>query len=216
MSDKISGFLDVLARLKLALGCSDDATVATRLGLSKTAFNNRKLRGSLPTDEIDTLIESEGLSAAFIYQGTGAVHMDSDAQSWEAGFKKRLKQSLSLKTYTDVLVSQGYKTAKLNAVANGKEDPPPRLLRDLQVLFGIDTNWLVMGDTSSSLSGAERDLIDAYRKSPAAGQEFIRRAAGMAATTPPKPTKVKQVASGSAPTIQVGGSVRDSKVKIGK
>ncbi|MBK1683418.1 hypothetical protein CKO18_07470 [Rhodoferax fermentans] len=61
----------------------------------------------------------------------------------------------------------------------------------LQNLYGhfkqlqspIDLVYLVTGETSESseLSQDERALIEAYRKAPAVGKEFIRQASGMAA-----------------------------------
>lgn len=174
-------FLEVLSRLKLVLDVDGDAAVAVRLGLSKTAFNNRKLRGSLPTSAIEALIESEGLSREFIYEGTGSVHVDTDAGSWEAGLNKRLAQSLGLATYVDVLVREGYAKAALKAVAGGKQAPLPKLLRDMRRCLALDLNWLVCGDTDTALSQEERALVAAYRKAPSVGKEFIRQAAGMAA-----------------------------------
>lgn len=180
MSDKNSGFLAIANRLRTALDISSDALLAERLGLKYSAWSMRKSRGTLPTQEIDALINAEGLNPEFIYDGKGPVHLDVDGESWSDGFQKRLAQSLRLENYIGVLIPEGHSRAQLKSIATGKTEPPAKLLRDMRRCLALDLNWLVCGDTDAALDRDERALVAAYRKAPTVGKEFIRHASGMA------------------------------------
>jgi len=70
--DDVNFFSDVLGRLKHALRVSKDQEVAAFLGLSKTAFAERKRRGSFPEQELQDLCDSRPdlkLSFQFIMDG---------------------------------------------------------------------------------------------------------------------------------------------------
>lgn len=183
MADKIEGFLAVLARLKLALDCADDAAVATRLGMSTTAFNNRKLRGSLPNAKIDELIEAEELNPEFIYYGTGSVHAPVDGVAWGPKFQAAL--AAVLKREEGWLVREGYQKKGLKAIATGKAALAPveawRLVRDLRKVCKIDLNAFFCDEPAAGLSTDEAALVDAYRKVDKVGKGFILHAAGLAA-----------------------------------
>lgn len=71
----------VLERLKTVLRLDSDRELSERLGLAYHAFNKRKLRGSLPRDEIDTLIEVHGLNPAWVYSGQDPIYVGGDAQA---------------------------------------------------------------------------------------------------------------------------------------
>jgi transcriptional regulator with XRE-family HTH domain len=180
MSDKSMGFMAIADRLKMAVGIQVDMDLAKRLGLSPNAWNMRKARESLPTKQIDTLINAEGLNPEFVYDGTGPVHLDVDGESWASGFSKRMAQSLGLATYVDLLVREGYSKTALKAIASGKQEPGVKLLRDIRRCLQVDMNWLICGDADGALDRDERALVAAYRKAPTASKEFIRHASGMA------------------------------------
>lgn len=180
MSDKNMGFMAIADRLKMAVGIQVDMDLAKRLGLSPNAWNMRKARESLPTKQIDALINAEGLNPEFVYDGTGPVHLDVDGESWASGFHKRMEQSLGLTTYVDLLVREGYSKATLKAVASGKQEPSAKLLRDIRRCLQVDMNWLICGDADGALDRDELALVAAYRKAPSVGKEFIRQASGMA------------------------------------
>ena len=71
------------------------------------------------------------------------------------------------------------------------------------------------------LTKDEEALIAAYRTATATGKKFIEQAAGMAAVAvePPKPKKkppVKQTVEKSNGVVQINGSSKNTKVKVGK
>lgn len=180
MSDKAVGFLEIADRLKLALDLQSELQLAARLGFKQSAWSTRKTRGSLPSREIDALIIEESLNPEFIYHGIGSVHLDVDSQSWEVGFNKRLAQILCIQTYCRVLMHEGYKAPYLKSIVENKSEPSAKLLRDMHRCLKLDLNWLMCGDIESAQTSLETSLLSAYRKADKQGQEFIRRAAGLA------------------------------------
>jgi hypothetical protein len=75
-------FPDQLARLKHALRVSKDGEVAAALGLGKTAFSERKRRGSFPEDELRELARKQpDLRIDVNYVLTGNTGADT---AWEA------------------------------------------------------------------------------------------------------------------------------------
>jgi hypothetical protein len=64
----------VFERLKKALHITSDAELADQLGLSYAAFNKRKIRGSLPEIEVETLIEREGISRLWVMSEEGPMY----------------------------------------------------------------------------------------------------------------------------------------------
>lgn len=191
MSDKNVGFLEVADRLRMALDLDSEQQLAARLGLKQSAWSTRKTRDSLPITKIDTLIQSEQLNPEFIYHGIGSVHLDIDAESWQAGFHKRLAQSLSLETYVGILVREGYKASQLKAVATGKAEPTAQLLRDLRRCLQLDLNWLVCGDSGAALTDYERSLLAGYRKADAPQQQAVGLLLSAFAPTAPIPAPAK-------------------------
>ena len=196
-------FADVASRLRLVLDLSSDVQLAEKLGLKQSAWSTRKTRNNLPTEAIDELIESECLNPEFIYQGNGPVHRDLNELDWEAIFWQRMAKRLP-QTSRNTMVrdtaerteEERYTQAQLKGIAEGKYAPTPkerqgarhlaRFLRDMRRSLKTDLNWLICGDLDSALAADERALIEAYRKAPSVGKEFIRRAAGMAANVTAK------------------------------
>ena len=76
----------VFERLKKALRITSDAELAEQLGLSYAAFNKRKIRGSLPEEEVETLIEREGISRAWVMTESGPMY-----EGGRAGRKARAR-----------------------------------------------------------------------------------------------------------------------------
>jgi hypothetical protein len=171
MSDKNSGVIDVFGRLKTALNADSDKEIAVALGVQPTALNMQKKRGHLPREAIDALIAKEGLNAEWVYEGTGRMYLDDDAQSWDAGFRTRLAQCLGLATYQGVLVAQGYKATELKKVASGKTDPVPKLLRDMALYLRIDLGWLLTGTVPMSKS--ETELLAAFKAADSTAKAAI-------------------------------------------
>lgn len=83
-------FLGMVNRLKQQLGIQSDKDVAQALGLSPTAFNQRKARNAFPEKELLALIAKRpdlGLDFDFVTLGT-------HSQVFEANTKKAAKQPL--------------------------------------------------------------------------------------------------------------------------
>jgi hypothetical protein len=171
MPDGNNAFAEVADRLKRSLNLVTDSDLGEALGFAAAAWNKRKMRGSLPAKEISELIEREGLNEEYIWKGVGPVHIAIDGEAWAEGFHKRLASTLSLETYRGTLVSQGYKDKDLKAVASGKQEPSPPLLRDMHRYLGIDLNWLICDEPSMSVQ--EKGLIHNYRRAGEDGQRLI-------------------------------------------
>lgn len=60
-------FGEVVERLKAVLGVSSDAALAAALGLKPTAYNNRKVAGSIPHEAVQDLCVREGISLDAVY-----------------------------------------------------------------------------------------------------------------------------------------------------
>lgn len=186
MTDKKNSFLTVTERLRMAIDVSSDVLLAERLGLKYSAWSMRKTRGTLPTQEIDALIEREDLNPEFIYKGTGPVHVPLDGVAWGQQFQTTLTAVLSP---SDVgwLVREGHPKPMLTAVAAGKQPPSMALLRDLRKVLTVDLNALFCDEPTTALDSAEKALIDAYRSAPTEGKATIQQVAGMAAKKAPEP-----------------------------
>lgn len=175
-------FEDVVKRLRFVLDLSSDLQFSERLGLKPSTWAMRKARHSLPTTEIDALLKSEQLSPEYVYYGTGDVHIPLEGESWEQTYAKRNNSIFS--ELAEWLLSKGHTKKDLHALATAAGSLPRYLhiLRDLHLHMRIDLNWLIAASNSeeSIYSRQEQDLINAYRKADKQGQDFIRRAAGMA------------------------------------
>jgi hypothetical protein len=173
MSDKNTGVLPIFERLKSSMQLRSDAELAASLGLSKTAFNNRKLRNSLPKTEIDSLMIRKGLNPDFIYDGVGSVfEEDQNGHTWEQGFQSRIASVLSAYA-VDLLKREGYKARELKAVINDNERRPLPLLRDLRRNLNVDLNWLISGEIIETPSIVEEALLKLYRQASAEVQQDV-------------------------------------------
>lgn len=61
------GFNEIADRLKGVFGVKSDAALAKALGMKPTAFNNRKLGGSIPYAEIHAACMREGISLDLVF-----------------------------------------------------------------------------------------------------------------------------------------------------
>ena len=67
-------FIEITNRLKFELNLSTDKEIAELLGLSKSAFAERKKRNSFPEKELLLLAGQEGLDAEYILTGYSEEH----------------------------------------------------------------------------------------------------------------------------------------------
>ena len=175
-------FAEVIDRLKLVLDISSDRELAPALGIGYSTLTMRKTRNSLPKKAIDALIEREQLNPEFIYYGTGSVHVPLDGEAWGKKFTASLADAI--RQEEGWLIREGYKEKDLKAIAAGKLPPSLAqvwmLVRDLRKVCKIDLNAFFC-DEPATLDSAEMALVEAYRKAPKVGKEFILHAAGLAA-----------------------------------
>lgn len=211
MSDKTQGVIEVLERLKVALNLPDEASLAPLLGMSRTALNNRKVRGSMPTGNIDALVEREGLNPEFIYNGTGNVMVEDDGHTWHDGFVKRL-QHLNLETMQGLLVREGHKASDIKAVVAGKQQPTMELLRDWRRIGRMDLNWVINGDMAAMPSEEEQALLTLYRKATPERQKELLAALVVESTRSAAPA-VKQKAGKQS--VQVAGNLDTGSLNLG-
>lgn len=72
-------FENVMFRLKKALGIGNDKELCTRLGLTPSAFSNRKGSNSIPYDNVLELAGSENMNLNWLFWGEGQSSADTDA-----------------------------------------------------------------------------------------------------------------------------------------
>lgn len=209
-------FQKVTDRLLLAVGIVKETELGEQLGLTQSAWSKRKMRDSLPTEQIDALIAQEGINPEYIYNGTGSVY---EGAGWAHEYKARAASLRLAKAY---LTPLGHAAATVDALIKMDANDSYKstaykfitALRDAYkinesdltfLITGIDTHQADVGASTTPLSKAEQDLINAYQSATKQGQAFIRRAATMS-TDKPKPVKTKQTAG--AQSIQIIGSVK--------
>jgi len=74
-------FENVMFRLKKALGISNDKELCVRLGLTPSAFSNRKGTNSIPYEHVIELARSEKLNLHWVFWDEGQPRVGDDAAS---------------------------------------------------------------------------------------------------------------------------------------
>lgn len=189
---------EVLQRLKQALQLDTDTQLAGELGLSTQALNKRKLRGSLPTEEIDTVIETHGLSAAWVYSGKGPMFEGGQAEAARIEeFRELVDQLRAMK------------------LRDNTRDAVERVLRG--VVWGDPVAVEAVIEQLSALNVTERDLVARYRHADAELKGAIERL--LLGKSPVTERSFKQTFHGevsqviSGETIQGGISISMGKKK---
>lgn len=136
--------LPILERLKQALRLDTDTQLAEALGLSVQAFNKRKLRGSLPTDEIDTLVETHGLSATWVYSGQGPIYEGGETEA------QRVEEFRELIDHVQAM-----------RLHQNTRDAVERVLRG--VVWGDPSAVEAVIEQLTALDVTERDMLQRYR-----------------------------------------------------
>lgn len=167
--------LPVLERLKQALRLDTDTQLAEALGLSVQALNKRKLRGSLPTEEIDTLIETHGLSAAWVYSGNGPMFEGGAAEAQRVEeFRELIDQVQAMTLHRNT------------------RDAVERVLRG--VVWGDPAVLESVIQQLSALDVTERDLLERYRYADPELKGAIQRL--LLGASPAKRAPIRQVFHG--------------------
>lgn len=184
-------FQKVVDRLQISLGINSETDLGKLLGFTQSAWSTRKMRDSLPRAQIDALIAAEGINPHFIYQGEGSVY---EGTGWVAEYKARAAELRSARA--PLIAEIGHPAAVIDALINMDEKDKYKAtayafvtaLRDSFRLVEVDLTHLITGvalskDTDKPMQSYSKDeqaVIQAYRAADKTGQEFIRRAAGMA------------------------------------
>lgn len=166
-----SDFPGVVDRLKRVLKIDSDQALASELGMTQSAWSNRKTRGSLPTKHIDALIARYGLGRDFIYEEKGPTHSLDSESDRRALFAAKLHLLLGGPEARSLMHQNGYTDQDIDAVLGGHEPPSPALLRDARVILGADLHDLLCDEPP--MQQAEEDLVRSFR----ASDELLRKAA---------------------------------------
>ena len=141
-------FPDALARLKHQLRVSKDQEVAAALGLSKTAFSERKKRGSFPEKELRALAQQRpdiALNLDYILTGKHkpAQEVLSDAEDDDGVLRpERGRPSGLALTRDEEELLMLYRAAPLGVKAAvigtllGAENPPAAMSSVMQTIGG--------------------------------------------------------------------------------
>lgn len=181
----MNSFEAALSRLKHALRVSNDTEVASALGMNKTAFAERKRRGSFPDRQLLALAAEKpelGLDVSYILNGYTAK--DTAAEMIK-NFGPRLKELRGRRSVAAFAKLTGIPDEEVGRLERG-ERPPTR-----QEAVGVQkahpqysANW-VLGGAAPTLDGEldqlEIILIRNYRAAGAEGQDLLRRQAAMLA-----------------------------------
>lgn len=62
-------FEDVISRVKVALKITGDSELAEQLGMSRTAFSNRRTKGSIPYEKLTEVLSSRNVDLRWVFTG---------------------------------------------------------------------------------------------------------------------------------------------------
>lgn len=177
-------FSDSLARLKHHLRVSKDGEVAAALGLSKTAFSERKKRGSFPEKELRALADLRpdlGIDVDYVLTGTSPHRVRAAVST----LGRRIRQLRAERSPGEFCEAFGVTPEELRRIETGVELPSPELvMRLVEAHPNEDALWILTGQSPSldgELSPLEIILIENYRASSEEGQEMLRRHAAACA-----------------------------------
>lgn len=186
----MNSFEDALKRLKHALRVSNDTEVANALGMTKTAFAERKRRGSFPDRQLLNLAASQpelGLDTAYILNGETAK---SAAERMLLNFPTRLSEVRGDRSIDEFAKVIGVTAADVIKLEAGKRKPTRQeALRVQQAHPQYSASWVLGGDApalDAELDHLEVNLIRNYRAASAEGQDLLRRQAAMLASAAAK------------------------------
>ncbi|MGP1628338.1 MAG: helix-turn-helix domain-containing protein [Giesbergeria sp.] len=155
-------FSDSLARLKHYLRVSKDQEVATALGLSKTAFSERKKRGAFPEKELRALAQQRpdlGIDVEYVLSGQQPV---AAKPAW-----LRLKAELGVHEDAAAAAWLRMDMAAVNAYTARGVFPVQQFLTACETRSElVDRDFVLTG-----VGMAAHSLIDDVRKSLAAGSD---------------------------------------------
>lgn len=174
-------FSDVMARLKHQLRVSKDQEVATFLGISKTAFSERKKRNSFPERELLALAKKRpelGIDTHYVLNGVTAK---DTASRMLTNFGPRLREVRGDQSPAVFAKRIGVTTSDLAALETGSRTPTTdEVLRLQKAHPKHGVSWLLGGDApklDTPPNDLEVILLTNYRNSSDEGQEALRHLA---------------------------------------
>lgn len=166
----------IFERLKKALHLDSDVELASSLGFAYQAFSKRKLRGSLPREEIETLIHERGLNSSWVFSGDGPMFEGGEADAKrEQDWHDLLQQIEAMTLHNE---TRGFVEPIVRGVVWGDSDKVERHLKE-----------------ATGLTPQERAILRAYR----AGDPGVKAALELIAKTgqAPSPSKSTMTFHGS-------------------
>lgn len=161
-NNHISDFDAVVGRLMLVSGKSKEFEVAEILGLSKTAFATRKLRGSLPEKEIKITCAENKWSAEWVLTGIGPAPLLGSGLSGRVKTVRIMRQASQI----EFAKSLGIKQPTLSDIENGAYPPSDSVKRLIVSQYRINEEWLETGEGEISEPGfLYSDSEDTYQGS---------------------------------------------------
>jgi hypothetical protein len=184
--------IEVFDRLRQALKLASDKDLAEALGLAYQAFSKRKLRGSMPQEEVETVIEQRGLNAAWVYTGEGPMFEGGEAQA------RREQEWHELKEQLRAMSLHNQTRSAIEPLVKGIVwGDAPAIERWVEEIGG--------------LSQEERQIVAAYRT----GGAEVQAALALIARTGAAPTKVTQTFHGKVGQVLEGSQTFHGDVTIG-
>lgn len=178
-------FSDALSRLKYLLHVSKDGEVAEALGFSKTAFSERKKRGSFPADELRALAQRRpDLGIDVDYVLTGEPPPDDGGDETDDEFADRIQAETRMRRLVEALPLDEFARMRLAALMSG--DPAqdaPRIAEAIR---------------EAALDKGEQLLIDNYRRSSDEGRAYLVQESALVAAGLRAPPQ--RAAAGAPPT----------------
>jgi hypothetical protein len=135
---------------------TNNTGVAVALGLSAQAYSNRISRGAVPVDDIKALCKRNGLNAAWVLNGSGAIYIGGVAQRKQRELVQRLKECVELLELPDS--DKASLNALFSSAVTGKTDSVKRAVHRL---------------TPTPCDRTEKKLLASFRECGPAEQKLI-------------------------------------------
>lgn len=181
----MSTFAEQLDRLKEQLQVSMDTEVAELLGMSKTAFNERKRRNSFPTDKLQALANRRpelGLDPPYVL--TGKKSQERVKARLQA-FPLRLAELRGAEALESFAERVGIPANVLAQLESGRAMPTSdHVIQLIRAFPEHSPSWIAGGDKPTldeELTYLEVVLIRNYRQCSKDDQDALRRAAAAGA-----------------------------------
>jgi hypothetical protein len=183
----IVNFNEIIDRLKLITQVKDDHEVASLLGLTKTAFSERKRRGSVPNDKLSLFCERESINMEWIHTGKDWAYIPSTTSQATVWIMKQVNANtkrILIVTYEDnkfgtpngfVLEKEKGSISMSGAVTrSGYAGSGPNAYRDILVVMkakGIPVDQVKL--TAAEIENSEMIDISSLLLSPKITKNII-------------------------------------------